>query len=123
MLLVHVLFFLLLGSSVGALPFNHGPHFRPHLEEFCIDHRGGYAKSEGAESGVICHWHDPHFSPLQLTGIERHAGLWYREPTKVSRTSINFHASNTFRRIVTISSRSVLKEQYAFTKWVNSLGK
>jgi hypothetical protein len=132
MLFVHVLFFLLLGTSVGALPIDHGPHFQTpfgdYLEEIHIDPDGrGYAKSQGTERVQIDHDRDLlSHPPLRFTGIGIHAGLWYRESTMVSRTSTNFHVSNTFHRVlivVTISSRSVLQEQYTFTKWVKSQGK
>jgi hypothetical protein len=119
---VHVLFFLLLGTSVGALPNDLGPHFpitsSHRSENLHISGHGpsyaAYVKSQGRElpffmiPGID---HKPHSSrPLRLTGIAIHAGVWYREPTKVSRTSTNFRVSNTFhsmRIIVTISLRSV----------------
>lgn len=131
MLFVHVLFFLLLGTSVGALPIDHTLHFETpfghNLEEIHIDPDGqGFAKSQGTERVID---HDPlqvSHPPLRFTGIGIHAGLWYRESKKVSGTSTNFHVSNTFHRVlivVTISSRSLLQEQYTFTKWVKSLEK
>lgn len=128
MLFVHVLFFLLFGTSVGTLPGDLGPHFpvtsSHRLENLHISGHGPssavYVKSQGRElpffmmPGIN---HGPDSSrPLRLPGIAIHAGVWYREPTKVSKTSTNFRVSNTFHRtrtIVTISLRSVFIIKWA----------
>ena len=98
MLFVLVLFFLLLGTSVGAYPV--GPHPGALYEGIELP------KPYKFVTNLIPPDRRPRLNdpqPLLLSNIQHHTGLWYQRP-EVSRTSTNhdFRVSNTFHRMARI---------------------
>jgi hypothetical protein len=121
MMFVHALLFLLLGTSVVALPVDHPPNQSPHSPSLSPAGQGQHSLDSGrrqrrkspkpayqvinpsnVEKGQEL---EPGLVPdsfrgrlgiessqqtLMLDNFEKYAGLWYREPTNVSRISLTF---------------------------------